>query len=186
MNIFKKLLVSLLLLPSLVLADQAYFDTNNRVFLVTKETQKMTIGTGGAGTFEIIYAGTPVANVDATGINPAEGFGITDNVYSVVVAATAVAGTNQLKPGMNIPGATATANHLALIGSATTIPGAKYEFYNASAASLKLKAPAGVTLNGATASGTLVVAAKISATCIVVSATDIDCRLNVNPTAAAA
>lgn len=187
-HLIKLILALVLFVPSLVLADQAYFDTNNRVFLVSKGAQKVTIGigTGGTGTFELVYAGTPVARVGANGLQPADGKGFITEPYTAVFAATAVAGTNILKPGYNIAAATATANHLVLVGSATAIPGAAYEFYNASGASLKLKAPPGITMNGATAGGTLVVATRISASCFVTDALNIDCRLNVNPTPAAA
>lgn len=198
MKLLKYLFTQLFALPILVLlfvltslpafADQAYFDTSNRVFLVTKGAQKMTlgIGTGGTGAFEFIYAGTPVARIDATGFKPVEGFGITQNIYSAVFVATATPGTNILKPGYNIPAGTPTADTQVLVGSATVIPGAVYNFFNSSGVTLFAKAPAGVTVNGATAGGRVSVATLISLTCIASSATNLDCRLNVNPTPAAA
>lgn len=182
-------IVALLYSAGLAHAEtKAIFDTINRAFFIATGAQKMVIGTGpsATGTFNLVAAGTPVAEIVANGVTFPEGKGVIDKVTTAVFAATAVAGTNVLVPGMNIPGATATANHLVLVGSATAIPGAKYEFYNDSASTLKLKAPSGITLNGATAGGTLLVATRISATCIVTSATNIDCRLNVNPTPAAA
>lgn len=166
---------------------KAILDTVNRAFFIAQGAQNMVIGSGASatGTITLQAKGTPVVDITTNGFEYRSGKAGITAPATAVFASTAVAGTNVLVPGYNIPGATATANHLALIGSATTIPGATYDFYNASGATLKLKAPSGVTMNGATAGGTLLVATLISATCKVTSATNIDCRLNTNPTPAA-
>ncbi len=166
---------------------KAILDLINRAFFIATGSQNMRIGTGASstGNFKLLAAGTPIAEISTNGISYEAGKGDVYPPNTAVFAATAVAGTNVLVPGYNIPGATPTANHLVLVGSATAIPGAVYDFYNGSAASLKLKAPSGVTMNGATAGGTLVVAALTSARCVVSSATNIDCRLQTNPTPAA-
>jgi hypothetical protein len=110
--------------------------------------------------------------------------GVNQAPNTVIFASTPVAGTNLLLPGYNIPAATATANHKVFIGAAIPTPGEQYEFYNASASTLQLAVPTIATMNGATQGGYLAVATKLSASCKTVSGTNIECRLNVNPTPA--
>jgi hypothetical protein len=108
--------------------------------------------------------------------------GVNQAPNTVAFIATPVAGTNSLVPGYNVPAATATASTRAIIGAAIPTPGDQFEFYNQSASSLVLAVPTVSTLNGATQGGSLTVASKISASCKTVSGTNIECRLNVNPT----
>lgn len=134
---------------------------------------------GLAGTTpQVKVAGTPRASFLVGGVQPVG----TPNV--AVFIATPVAGTNVLVPGYNVPAATATASTKVFIGGAVPTPNQTYEFYNQSAATLHLAVPTVSTLNGATQGGYVAVAPKISATCKTVSGTNIDCRLNVNPTPA--
>ena len=181
-------LLAVVLLPAILLAEPNGYLTykSGTPEFMSATGFKLKLSSQSTDGVQIQVAGTPVVLYGVNGPAYQAGKGEIQSVNQVVFAATAVAGTNQLVQGYNIPGATATANHLVLVGSATAIPGAVYDFYNQSTATLKLKMPPGITMNGATAGGTLLVATLISARCIVTSATNIDCRLNVNPTPAAA
>jgi len=132
-----------------------------------------------SGTAPVIsIAKTPVARVEGGGIQPVG----TPNI--AVFISTPVAGVNELRAGYNVPAPTATANTAVRVGPAVPTPNTTYEFYNQSAATLRLAVPTVSTMNGATQGGYVAVPSKISATCKTVSGTNIDCRLNVNPTPA--
>jgi hypothetical protein len=133
-------------------------------------------GTRGTSPFCVRVDGTTGPGLDA-------GTNFKLAPYSPVFAATPVAGTNIIKPGLNVV-PTYAANHAAFIGQATVVPGEVFEVYNEGANSVRLKAAGGATLNGATAGGYLILATKLSATCKSVSATNQSCELSVNPTPA--
>lgn len=185
MRLSKFLLSLVLALPLAAYADSAYIDSNNRLFLVAKSTQTLTLGTEGAGTFNVVYANTPVAVVDATGVKLQSEKGISYLAYVPTVASTPVAGTNIIKPGLNII-PTAAANTALFIGAATPVVGQHFIVNNSGANAVYLKAAGGATLNGATAGGRILVAALATVECFTVSATNQVCTQPVVPTPAAA
>lgn len=104
-------------------------------------------------------------------------------VFVPTMAATPVQGTNQFSAGLNvIP--TAAANTAAFLGASTPIPGQHFILVNRSGNTVRAKAPAGSTLNGATAGGYFAIATLLSAHCDTDQAADISCALDVNPTPA--
>lgn len=190
-----KVLLALLLLPGLAFAqdDISAGDViGNGRYLGAKTSDGQTtvpvLGVDASGNTQInalsgkgvvaAIAKTPAAVLNSQGWGSA----VAPNV--AVFIATPVAGTNKLIPGYNVPAATATASTKVFVGEAIPTPGTTYEFYNQSAATLHLAVPTVSTLNGATQGGYVAVASKGSATCKTVSGTNIDCRLNVNPTPA--
>ena len=162
--------------PQANAAVGAIFDTINRGYFVTTGAYNMTIGTNGTGTFKLVAAGTPVANIDSGGITYEAGKGpaiIADT--SPVFISTPVTGTNYVKQGFSVVPATATANTAAFIGAATPTPGAVFKVYNGSASSVYLKAAGGATINGAQAAGRFVLATLCTVECIYSSATNLVC-----------
>lgn len=154
-------------------------DSQTTVGVLGVDASNNTFIDGLSGTTpQVKVAGTPRASFLPGGVQAVG----TPNV--AVFIATPVAGTNVLVPGYNVPAATATASTKVFIGAAIPTPNTTYEFYNQSAATLHLAVPTVSTLNGATQGGYVAVAPRISATCKTVSGTNIDCRLNVNPTPA--
>jgi hypothetical protein len=102
-------------------------------------------------------------------------------VYVPTMAATPVAGTNMIVPGLNIV-PTAAANTAAFIGAATPVVGQQFVVVNNSGATVRLKASGGATLNGATAGGYIGVASLATVRCTTVSATNQTCEQPVIPT----
>lgn len=175
-------LLAALLMPLLAHADTSYFDLNNRVYLVSKSTQTFTLGTEGAGTFNIVYQNTPVAKVNSSGIRSYAGFGLNGDIYVPTPAATP-ATSNQIKPGLNAV-ATAAANVAMYIGDPTPVAGQAFTFINGAGNAVRLKAAGGATLNGATAGGYIVVAVGATVQCYTQSATNQVCLQPVIPTPA--
>lgn len=103
--------------------------------------------------------------------------------YVPTMAATPVAGTNQILPGLNvIP--TAAANTAAMF-PATPVPDARYYIKNSNGTnSVRVKGGGATTINGATAGGYIVLAAGVSAMCRGTSTSNIDCYLPPQPTPA--
>lgn len=102
--------------------------------------------------------------------------------YVPTMAATPVAGTNQILPGINvIP--TAAANTAAML-KATPVVGEQYQIYNSGPNAVRIKAGGASTINGATAGGYIGLAALSSMKCITTSASNHLCNLDVNPTPA--
>ena len=99
------------------------------------------------------------------------------------MAATPVAGTNYFAPGLNVV-PTAAANTAAFLGLATPVVGQQFSINNASGVSVRAKASAGLTLNGATAGGYIVIPNLATLDCETVSLTNQVCRQPVIPTPA--
>jgi hypothetical protein len=162
----------------------AILDTVRRGYFVATGTSTMTIGTSGTGQFAIVAAGTPVAYVDsASGISAASGYGVKLAAYVPTAVATPVAGTNIIKPGLNVV-PTNAANNALFIGAATPVPGQHFVVNNAAGAAIRLKAAGGATLNGATAGGYISVASLATVECFTASATNQVCLQPVVPTPA--
>lgn len=166
--------------PQANAAVGAIFDTINRGYFVTTGAYNMTIGTNGTGSFKLVAAGTPVANIDSGGITYPAGKGPKLAVNSPVLISTPVAGTNYFYEGLNVVPATATANTAAFVGAALTpTPGAEIKIYNASASTVRAKAAGGATINGATAGGYITIATLASVTCRYTSSTNLNCDVPV-------
>ena len=99
------------------------------------------------------------------------------------MAATPVAGTNILYPGLNVV-PTAAANTAAFIGAATPVVGQRFIVNNAAGATVRLKAAGGATLNGATAGGYIALVSLATVECFTASATNQVCLQPVIPTPA--
>ena len=103
---------------------------------------------------------------------------------SPVLISTPVAPANQFAPGLNVVPTTAAANTAAFIGAAVPVPGQKFRIYNSSASTVRAKAAAGATINGAVANGYIAIAAKSGLECETTSAGNQICWLPVFPTPA--
>ncbi len=162
--------------PQATAAVGAIFDTINRGYFVTTGAYNMTIGTNGTGTFNLVAAGTPVAEIDTNGIEFQSGFApkLVPNSAPIFVS-TPVTGTNYVPPGFSLVAATATANTAAFVGAATPVAGTTFKVYNASASTVYLKAAGGATINGAEAAGRFTLATKCVVDCIYASATNLVC-----------
>lgn len=162
--------------PQASAAVGAIFDTINRGYFVTTGAYNMTIGTTGTGTFNLVAAGTPVAEIDSNGIEFQSGFGpkLVPNSGPVFIS-TPVTGTNYVPPGFSLVAATATANTAAFVGAATPVAGTTFKVYNASASTVYLKAAGGATINGAEAAGRFVLATKCVVDCVYASTTNLVC-----------
>lgn len=99
-----------------------------------------------------------------------------------VFVSTPVAGTNVLSPGYNVVPATVTANTAAFIGGSTPIQGQEFEVYNSAPSTVRLKAPSGATLNGATANGYITVAGLSHARCFINASSNVVCTASALPT----
>lgn len=111
------------------------------------------------------------------------GAGETYTPYVPTAAATPVAGTNIVRPGLNVV-PTNAANNALFIGPATPVPGDHFIVSNNAGAAIRLKAAGGATLNGATAGGYISVASLATVECFTQSATNQVCLQPVIPTPA--
>lgn len=160
----------------------AAFDTINRAYFMALENYPMTIGTAGSGTFRIIAANTPVAQVNSNGISFESGKGFTQSVYVPTFAATPAAGTNDIKKGYNaIP--TAAANTAACL-PAVPVAGDTFEGFNSMANTVRIKACGTPGINGAAAGTYFPVATMNYFRCVAKSATAYECGTLVVPTPA--
>lgn len=112
----------------------------------------------------------------------AAGQGLQLAAYVPTMAATPVAGTNLIAPGLNVV-PTAAANTAAMF-AATPVVGTQYRVFNSGPNSVRLKGGGATTINGATAGGYIVLATLTSASCVVTSASNINCSLEAAPTPA--
>lgn len=122
-------------------------------------------------------------------IFPSRGQSIQHTVYLVTPLASPTIGSNIVLPGYNVFPPTPTANAAAILepstGSNTTpVPGQCMEFYNPGAATVRVKAGGGATMNGATAGGYVAVATLTSGKCCATSTSNYACVLHTNPTPA--
>lgn len=98
------------------------------------------------------------------------------------MAATPVAGTNLIYPGLNvIP--TAAADTAAMF-AATPVVGVQYQIFNSGPNTVRIKGGGATTLNGATAGGYIAMATLTNAYCVVTSASNINCSVAPAPTPA--
>lgn len=129
-----------------------------------------------ATTVDAFYSSSiPVAPVYQTGINRQLA------VYVPTAAATPVAGTNLIKPGLNVV-PTNAANNAMFIGAATPVAGQEFIVVNNAGAAVRLKASGGATLNGATAGGWISVASLATVHCFTASTANQVCLQPVIPT----
>ncbi len=98
------------------------------------------------------------------------------------MAATPVAGTNDIYAGLNIV-PTAAANTAAMF-AATPVVGTQYQIFNSGPNSVRIKGGGATTINGATAGGYVVMATLTNAYCVVTSASNINCSVAPAPTPA--
>lgn len=119
-------------------------------------TSSVNIFTGGSKRLAVDGSGNISIQTGAALIPPA---------YVPTMAATPVAGTNMVVPGINVV-PTAAANTAAFIGAATPVANQRFTVINNSGAAIRLKASGGATLNGATAGGYISVANLATVECI--------------------
>lgn len=197
MQFLKKVLLSTILgsvlglvltysVPQANAAVGAIFDTINRGYFVTTGAYNMTIGTNGTGTFKLVAAGTPVANINSNGVTYESGKGPISTVNSPVLISTPVTGTNYFPPGISVVPPTVTANTAAFVGVATPVAGTSFTIYNSSASSVYVKAAGGATINGTLAAGRFILATLCRVQCEYTSATNLSCNVPVCATPLAA
>lgn len=147
-------------------------------------TPKASLSSAGALTTSAGITAT-TGNITSTAgsfVVSAAGQGLQLAAYVPTMAATPVAGTNLIAPGLNVV-PTAAANTAAMF-AATPVVGTQYRVFNSGPNSVRLKGGGATTLNGATAGGYIVLATLTSASCVVTSASNINCSLEAAPTPA--
>lgn len=128
-------------------------------------------------------AKTPIAQAVAGGLElPVAGTGIEFTAYVPTFAATPVAGTNDLKPGLNVV-PTAAASTAACFPAVLT-PGVEFVILNPQAAAVRAKACGTPGVNGGAAGTYVTVAVQSRVTCVATSATNLQCSSEVVPTPA--
>lgn len=168
----------------------------------TSDNTELNVASG--KTLNLSVAGTPVSSMAATGalttgagitattgnitstagsfIVSAAGQGYRLAAYVPTFAATPVAGTNLIAPGLNVA-PTAAANTAAMF-AATPVVGTQYRIFNSGPNTVRLKGGGATTINGATAGGYIALATLTSASCVVTAASNINCSLEAAPTPA--
>lgn len=201
-NIFKFLVISILFLPSTILAQAGTecwtggLSLGNNKYLcgrgsgnVDRKVLKVDgsdvvhLNAMSGKTISLDIAETPVAEINANGLTFATGKTAKVAINSVTFKATPTPAVDVLVAGYNIPAGTPTANTVARF-PATPTPGDVFHFYNSSGTTLKVQAGGATTINGAGTNGTIALATLTSVTCVVSSAANLDCRLNNNVTPA--
>jgi len=128
-------------------------------------------------------AKTPIAQAVAGGLElPVAGTGIDFTAYVPTFAATPAAGTNDLKPGLNVV-PTAAANTAACFPAVLT-PGVEFVILNPIANAVRAKACGTPGVNGGAAGTYVTVAVQSRVTCVATSATNLQCSSEVVPTPA--
>lgn len=161
-------------------------DANNAldIKLMSVDSSDNTVINAKSGkSIKLSAAETSIAEVNSTGLKFNAGYGLIQAPYVPTMAATPVAGTNVVKPGLNVV-PTAAANTAAFIGGATPVPGETFRIVNASGQTVRLKAAGGATLNGATAGGYIAVPNLATVDCTTASTSNQVCLQPVIPTPA--
>lgn len=149
--------------------------TNGYVGLYTQELRRLYIDASGDIQQDATNGGDFVFNKPGEYVQMA--------AFVPTTAATPVAGTNIVKPGLNVV-PTAAANDALFIGASTPVVGQQFRVVNSGPNAVRLKAAGGATLNGATAGGYITVATLATVDCITASATNQVCQQPVIPTPA--